>query len=66
MDLDETRDDSLHLPDPNAHKANRQQGKPLESLLMAKNAKLQDDLTLLRVGPACSFLSARLTGSGRT
>ncbi|GAA5910670.1 hypothetical protein JCM5296_001687 [Sporobolomyces johnsonii] len=41
--------DLVRLPDPNADKANQQRGKPLENLLMAKNRKLQDELTALRV-----------------
>ncbi|CEQ41956.1 SPOSA6832_03735 [Sporobolomyces salmonicolor] len=40
--------DLVRLPDPNADKANQQRGKPLENLLMAKNRKLQDELTALR------------------
>ncbi|GAA6034575.1 hypothetical protein JCM8097_005404 [Rhodosporidiobolus ruineniae] len=39
----------VRLPDPNADKANRDRGKPLENLLMAKNRKLQDEVTELRV-----------------
>ncbi|POY71026.1 hypothetical protein BMF94_5952 [Rhodotorula taiwanensis] len=56
LDADETGDhdgegdDSLvRLPDPNADKANLHRGKPLENLLMAKNRKLQDEVTALRV-----------------
>lgn len=59
MDLDEEdaaafegeADDEhlIRLPDPNADKANLQHGKPLEHLLMAKNRKLQDEVTALRV-----------------
>ncbi|BGP56100.1 hypothetical protein JCM8202v2_003711 [Rhodotorula sphaerocarpa] len=59
MDLDEEdaaafegeADDEhlVRLPDPNANTANLQHGKPLEHLLMAKNRKLQDELTALRV-----------------
>lgn len=41
--------DLVRMPDPNADKANRHRGKPLENLLMAKNRKLQDELTGLRV-----------------
>ncbi|CAH7671413.1 protein CASP [Phakopsora pachyrhizi] len=40
---------TIKMPNPNAEKANRQQTKSLENLLMAKNRKLQDDLTNLRV-----------------
>lgn len=55
MDLDEVPgDDSVadlvQMPDPNADKANQHRGKPLENLLMAKNRKIQDELTGLRVG----------------
>lgn len=57
MDLDDMNDDFdgdgdeslVHLPDPNADKANLQRGKPLENLLMAKNRKMQDEVTALRV-----------------
>ncbi|GAA6014132.1 hypothetical protein JCM11491_004115 [Sporobolomyces phaffii] len=41
--------DLVRMPDPNADKVNQQRGKPLENLLMAKNRKLQDELTALRV-----------------
>ncbi|GAA5828670.1 hypothetical protein JCM3766R1_003781 [Sporobolomyces carnicolor] len=41
--------DLVKMPDPNADKTNQQRGKPLENLLMAKNRKLQDELTALRV-----------------
>jgi hypothetical protein len=36
------------MPDPNADKANLQQGQTLEGLLMAKNRKLLEDLTKIR------------------
>lgn len=53
MDLDQVPGDSVadlvRMPDPNANTANRHRGKPLENLLMAKNRKLQDELTGLRV-----------------
>ena len=59
MNLDEDADnefedsasvsDIVRMPDPNADKANRSRGKPLENLLMGKNRKLQEDLTSLRV-----------------
>ncbi|GAA6058937.1 hypothetical protein JCM10212_002889 [Sporobolomyces blumeae] len=64
MNLDETAGDTsqlgdfsmtsdfgggVRMPDPNADKVNQQRGKPLENLLMAKNRKLQDELTALRV-----------------
>lgn len=39
----------VRMPDPNADKANKARGKPLENLLMSKNRKLQDQLTSLRV-----------------
>lgn len=42
-------DDEAPMPDPNADKANLQQGQSLEGLLMAKNRKLLEDLTKLRV-----------------
>jgi hypothetical protein len=37
------------MPDPNADKANLQQGQSLEGLLMAKNRKLLEELTNIRV-----------------
>lgn len=40
---------ALRMPDPNADVANRQRGKSLETLLVSKNRKLQDDVTNLRV-----------------
>jgi homeobox protein cut-like len=52
---DEDLDDSIsvtssvRMPDPNADKANKARGKPLENLLMSKNRKLQEQLTSLRV-----------------
>lgn len=46
---DESVSDAVRLPDPNADKANLHRGKPLESLLMGKNRKMQDELTSLRV-----------------
>jgi len=49
--------DLVRMPDPNADKLNQQRGKPLENLLMAKNRKLQDELTALRV---CLSHSPRL------
>ncbi|GAA6023391.1 hypothetical protein JCM10207_002531 [Rhodosporidiobolus poonsookiae] len=57
MDLDDVpgasgstvADLEVRMPDPNADKANAQRGKPLENLLMAKNRKLQDEVTALRV-----------------
>ncbi|GAA5968216.1 hypothetical protein JCM8115_006159 [Rhodotorula mucilaginosa] len=57
MDLDDMNDEFdgdgdeslVRLPDPNADKANLQRGKPLENLLMAKNRKMQDEVTALRV-----------------
>lgn len=38
------------MPDPNADKANQNRGRPLENLLMGKNRKIQEQLTVLRVG----------------
>jgi len=59
MDLDDLAPDSAssvsdlilpRLPDPNAAKANAaSRPAPLENLLMAKNRKLQDEVTALRV-----------------
>ncbi|KAI5477893.1 Golgi membrane protein [Pseudohyphozyma bogoriensis] len=64
MDLDEVPGassvaDLVQMPDPNADKANRNRGKPLENLLMAKNRKLQDELTSLRVAHEELFATHR-------
>ncbi|CAE6431019.1 unnamed protein product [Rhizoctonia solani] len=42
-------DDEAPMPDPNADKAILQQGQTLEGLLMAKNRKLLEELTKIRV-----------------
>lgn len=42
-------DDDVHLPDPNAEIANKSQSRSLENLLVAKNRRLLDELTKLRV-----------------
>ncbi|KAF8518766.1 CASP C terminal-domain-containing protein [Gautieria morchelliformis] len=39
----------LRLPDPNADKANSQQGRSLETLLAAKNKRILEELTKFRV-----------------
>lgn len=39
----------LHLPNPNADKANAQNGKSLEVLLAVKNKKILEELTRFRV-----------------
>lgn len=39
----------LHLPDPNADKANAQRGKSLEVLLATKNKRILEELTKFRV-----------------
>lgn len=39
----------LHLPNPNADKANAQSGKSLEVLLAVKNKKILEELTRFRV-----------------
>ena len=39
----------LHLPDPNAEKANAQRGKSLEVLLATKNKRILEELTRFRV-----------------
>lgn len=51
----------LRLPNPNAEKANRQGGKPLESLLIGKNRKLEDGMTKLRVSRLHCFTSSAAT-----
>jgi homeobox protein cut-like len=42
-------EDDLHLPDPNAEKANSQHGKSLEVLLATKNKRILEELTKFRV-----------------
>jgi len=66
MDPDETFDEEasfsdevVRLPNPNAVIANQHRGKPLENLLMAKNRKLQDELTNLRVAHEELFATHR-------
>jgi homeobox protein cut-like len=39
----------VHLPNPNADKANAQQGKSLEVLLATKNKRILEELTRFRV-----------------
>ncbi|KAG1715754.1 hypothetical protein ID866_1422 [Astraeus odoratus] len=39
----------IHLPDPNADKANAQQGKSLEVLLASKNKRILEELTRFRI-----------------
>ncbi|KZT10961.1 uncharacterized protein LAESUDRAFT_721378 [Laetiporus sulphureus 93-53] len=39
----------LHLPDPNADKANARRGKSLEVLLATKNKRIQEELTKFRI-----------------
>ncbi|KAG8928609.1 hypothetical protein FRC02_006691 [Tulasnella sp. 418] len=39
----------VHLPNPNADKAPRNQGQSLENLLMAKNKRILDELTKFRI-----------------
>lgn len=39
----------LHLPDPNAEKANTQHANSLEALLASKNKRIQEELTKFRV-----------------
>ncbi|KAK4694877.1 homeobox protein cut-like, partial [Phenoliferia sp. Uapishka_3] len=60
---DDTLADLVRMPDPNADKANRHRGKPLENLLMAKNRKLQDELTGLRVAHEELFATHRTISS---
>lgn len=45
----EDTDDDLHLPNPNAEKANSQHGKSLEVLLATKNKRILEELTKFRV-----------------
>ena len=43
----------LHLPNPNADKANAQRGNSLEVLLATKNKRILEELTKFRVRPRC-------------
>lgn len=49
VEFGEDDGDEAPMPDPNADKANLQQGQSLEGLLMAKNRKLLEELTKIRV-----------------
>ncbi|KDQ21701.1 hypothetical protein BOTBODRAFT_211241 [Botryobasidium botryosum FD-172 SS1] len=49
VDDDDGEGGGLQLPDPNADKANQQPGKSLESLLMAKNKRILEELTKFRI-----------------
>ncbi|KIM91916.1 hypothetical protein PILCRDRAFT_57062 [Piloderma croceum F 1598] len=42
-------DTGVHLPNPNADKANAQQGKSLEALLATKSKRIQEELTKFRI-----------------
>ncbi|KAG0701321.1 CASP C terminal-domain-containing protein [Suillus ampliporus] len=42
-------EDGVHLPNPNADKANAQQGKSLEVLLATKNKRILEELTRFRI-----------------
>ncbi|KAJ3567586.1 hypothetical protein NP233_g6271 [Leucocoprinus birnbaumii] len=46
---DDDDNDALHLPDPNAEKANSQRGKSLEVLLATKNKRILEELTKFRI-----------------
>ena len=48
-------DTGIQLPNPNADKANAQQGRSLEALLATKNKRLLEELTKFRVCQ-CVFL----------
>ncbi|PLW23037.1 hypothetical protein PCASD_11030 [Puccinia coronata f. sp. avenae] len=51
---------AIKMPNPNAEKANKQKTKSLETLLISKNRKLQDDLTTLRVMHDDLLVSSRM------
>ena len=57
--LSELNELGIHLPNPNADKANAQQGKSLEVLLATKNKKILEELTRFRVrwGPELPITS---------
>jgi homeobox protein cut-like len=49
----------LHLPDPNAEKANAQEGSSLEVLLAIKNKRILEELTKFRVSDLSPILHAK-------
>ncbi|KAG6866697.1 hypothetical protein C0991_011356 [Blastosporella zonata] len=49
LDEDADGDDTLELPNPNAEKANAQQGSSLEALLATKNKRILEELTKFRI-----------------
>lgn len=49
-DEEDGGDGDVHMPDPNAQKANQQQAKSLEALVLAKNKRILEELTKFRVG----------------
>lgn len=53
-------DVGIQLPNPNADKANAQQGKSLEALLATKNKRLLEELTKFRVRCLFYFTSCLL------
>ncbi|RXK36992.1 homeobox protein cut-like [Tremella mesenterica] len=48
-DMDDPDSESVSLPNPNASLANKQSNRSLENLLVAKNRRLLEDVTRLRV-----------------
>jgi hypothetical protein len=53
-------DGDVRMPDPNAQKANQQQAKSLEALVLAKNKRILEELTRYRVsGAIFGFHNAR-------
>lgn len=48
-EADDEEPNPVSLPDPNANKANQGHKESLEALLMHKNRKIQDELTIIRV-----------------
>jgi len=59
--LSELNELGIHLPNPNADKANAQQGKSLEVLLATKNKKILEELTRFRVRWGPDVLIASLS-----
>lgn len=55
-------DTGVHMPNPNADKANAQQGKSLEALLATKSKRIQEELTKFRVRWCLAFKS-RIRGA---
>jgi hypothetical protein len=59
--LSELNELGIHLPNPNADKANAQQGRSLEVLLATKNKRILEELTRFRVRRTSSRFATQLS-----